>query len=174
VFLADERCVSLENADSNFKALKEELLDHLPMPVARVYTLNPVLDPAQAAIEYEASLRACCGDGAWPELDLMLLGMGEDGHTCSLFPGHPLLTTTGSDWIAPIYDSPKAPPERITFTLPAVNSSKGICFVCTGAGKQGALRDIFGPSPSLPAGLVSSVSSVEFFVDETAAASLES
>jgi 6-phosphogluconolactonase len=104
-------------------------------------------------------------------LDLTLLGMGEDGHTCSLFPGHVLLKATGSAWIAPIIDSPKPPAERITLTLSAVNSSKRVCFVCTGAGKQEALKNIFGPSPTLPAGMVSSDSGAEFFVDEAAAGS---
>lgn len=76
----------------------------------------------QAAAAYESAIRASVPDGAF---DLLLLGMGPDGHCCSLFPGHPLLQEQ-TKWIAPITDSPKPPPQRITMTLPLIKRAKSV------------------------------------------------
>lgn len=92
-----------------------------------------------------------------PVFDLLLLGCGPDGHTCSLFPGHELLNETDA-WVAPIEDSPKPPPKRITLTLPVVTHGLRIAFVATGEGKKDMLREIFDTQDGakLPCALVNS------------------
>jgi len=107
-----------------------------------------------------------------PVFDLLLLGCGPDGHTCSLFPDHELLRETDS-WVAPISDSPKPPPKRITLTLPVVTHGLRIAFVATGEGKRDALRQIFDTEEgrSLPCGLVNvgGAEKVSWFTDTKAA-----
>lgn len=88
-----------------------------------------------------------------PIFDLLLLGCGPDGHTCSLFPGHELLRETAA-WVAPIEDSPKPPPKRITLTLPVVTHGVRIAFVATGGGKKDIMKQIFDGGNGLPCALV--------------------
>ena len=98
IFFADERCVPLDHDDSNFKACEQALFGKVPIPAANLHPLQhepaDIGNPQPAAARYEAELRTVfpdVGADALPELDLILLGMGPDGHTASLFPGHPLL-----------------------------------------------------------------------------------
>jgi 6-phosphogluconolactonase len=105
----------------------------------------------------------------------MLLGMGEDGHTASLFPNHHLLTET-QRWVAPIFDAPKPPPERITLTLPLLNNARQVAFITAGTGKAEVLPHILEARTSaspLPARLVRpTAGDLHWFVDEAAAAQL--
>jgi len=104
-----------------------------------------------------------------PIFDLLLLGCGPDGHTCSLFPGHELLRETAA-WVAPIEDSPKPPPKRITLTLPVVTHGVKIAFVATGAGKKEIMKQIFEGGNGLPCSLVNEGGSdrVSWFTDTAA------
>lgn len=139
VFFADERIVPLDHEDSNYAACAKAFLDAVPIPKANIHTLNTELfvqqtktDPTgeykdkdeaenealEVADDYEQQLVQTFASGnsaRYPTFDLILLGMGPDGHTCSLFPGHELLSEN-SRWIAEINDSPKPPSRRITFT----------------------------------------------------------
>jgi 6-phosphogluconolactonase len=137
-----------------------------------------LLDDAQEVADaYEQELvRAFAAKDSvrLPVFDLMLLGTGPDGHTCSLFPGHELLREADA-WVAPIEDAPKPPPRRITLTLPVVTHAVRVAFVVTGAAKQPALRQAFGADGAqrrqVPCGLVNAAGAerVSWFVDEAAA-----
>lgn len=176
VFWADERCVPLDHEDSNYLLLKKELLDKVSIPAENIHTINPSFgkDAAKAAEEYQEQLKSYFKD--LPSFDLVLLGMGPDGHCCSLFPGHPLLNEF-EKWVAPITDSPKPPPERITLTYPVLNNAKAVAFVTAGEGKQDMLQSILEqPELQLPCQRVQPRNNapVYWFVDNAAAGKLKS
>ena len=171
VLFADERLVELDDKESNHSVVQKHFLSKFPtLPASNVHALNTALlsSPAEAAADYQRQLLAATGDGT---IDLVLLGMGPDGHTCSLFPNHPLLNEREL-LVASITDSPKPPPQRITLTLPAVNKARHAVFVLQGDEKAQSLHDALEvPDKGLPAGRVESVNTA-FFVDEKAAAKL--
>ncbi|KAH6627848.1 glucosamine-6-phosphate isomerases/6-phosphogluconolactonase-domain-containing protein [Chaetomium tenue] len=176
IFFADERAVPLDHADSNYALLKAELLDKLPAdaPQPKVHPIDAsVLDDAQElADRYEQELVASFASRdsvRLPIFDLLLLGCGPDGHTCSLFPGHELLRET-SAWVAPIEDSPKPPPRRVTLTLPVVTHAVRVAFVATGGGKKEVMKEIFEAGNGLPCALVNEGCGdrCSWFVDDAA------
>lgn len=177
VFFADERCVPLTDSESNYRLAAETLFNHVDIPPTQIYPINEALSPAQAAADYQANLHRVFSNATpFPRFDLILLGMGEDGHTASLFPGHPLLNETEC-WVAEILNSPKPPPERLTLTLPVINNARHVAFVATGAGKADILPQILEDKPlsdtSLPAQRVQPVNGkLHWFVDEAAAVKL--
>ncbi|KAI1648450.1 nagb/rpia/CoA transferase-like protein [Daldinia loculata] len=160
IFFADERAVPLDHEDSNYGLVKKELLDKIPTELGQP-TIHPIdtqyLDDTQElADQYEKILVNSFAKGdsvKLPIFDLLLLGCGPDGHTCSLFPGHPLLRETDA-WVAPIDDSPKPPPRRITLTLPVVTHAVKVAFVATGAEKKKIMKEIFEQGNGLPCALV--------------------
>ena len=106
-----------------------------------------------------------------PSFDLLLLGMGPDGHTASLFPGHKLLSVTDR-LIAYINDSPKPPPQRITMTYPLINNARHSVFAVCGKGKADIIRKIFSEDEDLPAGRVKALEKVHWLLDENSASEL--
>lgn len=175
IFFADERAVPLDHADSNYALLKAELLDKLPadaQPAVKPIDVTHLDDTQELADQYEKTLVASFASRdsvRLPIFDLLLLGCGPDGHTCSLFPGHELLRETDA-WVAPIEDSPKPPPRRITLTLPVVSVAVRVAFVATGAGKKDIMREIFDATSGLPCTLVNEAvgERCSWFVDEPA------
>ena len=170
VFWADERCVSLTDPDSNYRLTREYLFDHVEIPPTQIVPINDTLDPATAAANYQKKLAQVFAplSGQLPRFDLILLGMGEDGHTASLFPNHPLLREK-ERWVTPIFDSPKPPPERITLTLPVINQARQVVFIAAGAGKAEALSAIIKGNSDLPAALVQPTNGeLHWFVDDAA------
>jgi len=160
IFFADERAVPLDHEDSNYGLVKKELLDKIPaalgQPIVHPIDTQHLDDTQELADQYEKILVNSFAKGdsvKLPIFDLLLLGTGLDGHTCSLFPGHPLLRETDA-WVAPIEDSPKPPPRRITLTLPVVTHSVRLAFVATGAGKKDIMKQIFEDGNGLPCALV--------------------
>lgn len=184
IFFADERSVPLDHEDSNYKLLKDELLDKIPQSMGKpqVHTIDTGLleDTQELADSYEGQLVqtfAAKDSVKVPIFDLLLLGCGPDGHTCSLFPGHELLRETVG-WILPIEDSPKPPAKRITLSLPVVHAATKIGFVATGEGKQDVLQQIFDTDEgrSLPCGLVNEGGGdkVSWFTDAAATSKVAS
>jgi len=180
IFFADERAVPLDHKDSNYKLLKDELLDKIPTSMGKptVFTIDTkhLDDVQELADQYEKSLVkvfAAKDSVKHPMFDLLLLGMGPDGHTCSLFPGHPLLRETDG-WVLPISDSPKPPSKRVTLALPVVIAACKIAYVATGEGKKDIMHKIFDTDDghSLPCGLVNDggQDKVSWFSDNAATA----
>jgi 6-phosphogluconolactonase len=153
---SDERAVPPGDPASNFRMAFESLLGHVPIDPARVHRLKGEVEPAQAASEYERELRAAFGvsAGEIPRFDLVLLGLGADGHTASLFPGTPAVTVRERLVVA--NDVPAMRAVRLTFTLPLINRARRVAFLVSGAEKAPILaRVLEGPRGALPAQLVS-------------------
>lgn len=153
VFLADERFLPLDHPDSNFRMVRETLVDPLEglLPEANLHPM-PTEGTAEASAErYAAELRQFFGD-APPRFDLIVLGMGPDGHTASLFPGH---SHPQDRWVLPVHNSPKPPSDRLSLSLELINQARNALFLVTGADKAEALADLRQPAgPVLPAGTV--------------------
>tara|TARA_B110000208_G_scaffold174752_1_gene219708 strand:- start:3452 stop:4174 length:723 start_codon:yes stop_codon:yes gene_type:complete len=174
VLFADERCVPLDDADSNFKACWEGWLAAAGVPRDQVLSIDPdaaATSAEAAAAAYEAALETALGGDEGGLFDVALLGMGPDGHTCSLFPGHALLEES-SRLVAFIENSPKLPPRRITLTYPALRRARAVFFVAAGSSKREAL-DAIRAGEELPAARVvpADGGAVAWFVDEAAAGS---
>ena len=177
IFWADERCVPLTDPDSNYRLAQEQIFNQVKIPPAQIYAINDTLKPETIATAYQATLAQVLqpAPGEYPRFDLILLGLGEDGHTASLFPDHPLLKET-ERWVLPIFDSPKPPPERITLSLPVINNAHHVAFLATGAGKADILSQILEPQPTAslpPAGRIQpDDGQLTWFLDDQAAAKL--
>ena len=145
VFFGDERSVPPSDPESNYRMANESLLSRVPIPRQNVFRVAAELPPEHAAQEYENSLREFfqLAPNALPRFDLVLLGMGEDGHTASLFPGSPALTESSrlvvSNWIE------KFKTYRITFTFPVLNAAAEVLFLISGVQKAAVLREVFAP-----------------------------
>ncbi len=145
VYWSDERDVPHDDEQSNYRMARESLLDHVavhpecvhPMPTSRS-------EPGQAAAEYEHTLRSRF-DSEWPRFDLALLGVGDDGHTASLFPRAPALDET-TRWVVAT-TAPSEPRGRLTLTLPALTHAMAIFMVVAGRSKADALRCVLGGRP---------------------------
>lgn len=133
VFWGDERCVGPDHPDSNARMARETLLDHVPIPPAQVHPIDGTLPPAEAAAEYAKVL------GGVP-LDVVLLGMGGDGHTASLFPGAAL--PGGSEAPVLATSSPFPPPDRISVSLGTINAAGRVLFLVTGGNKARGIRRV--------------------------------
>lgn len=139
-FFCDERYVPEDDKDSTYWAYKTQLLTQVPNVLeCQFFKANTTLGLDECAADYEKRIIAEFGTSC-PEFDLLLLGMGPDGHTCSLFPEQPASLTESRRLIIPIRDSPKPPPNRITFTLPLINSAKEVVFVVTGESKANVVK----------------------------------
>ena len=176
VFFGDERAVPADHADSNFRMANESLLARVPLPERNVHRIEGLGDAAANASDYESELRGLFGDDAeWPRLDLVLLGMGDDGHTASLFPGTAALDERRA-WVAANWVE-KLGAWRVTLTAPAINAARHVLFLAGGAGKAERLREVLQGErdPSrLPSQLIRPHDgTLEWFVDRAAASRLE-
>ncbi len=152
VFWGDERWVPPRHPDSNQGAARRAFLGKVPVPRANVHPF-PVHagSPAAAARSYERTLRRFFGPGRWPRFDLVILGLGEDGHTASLFPGSPG-PAEKTRWAAAVDNAPKPPRRRLTLTLPVLNNARHVMFLASGASKKHVLRRVLRPTENaLPA-----------------------
>lgn len=172
VFFGDERTVPPDDEDSNYRMALEALLDHVP--VGSAHRMRGELPPDEAAASYEEELEGFFGERP-PVLDLVMLGIGEDGHTASLFPETPALGVT--DRLAFANPVDKMETTRLTLTVPVLNASREVRFLVAGAGKADALAEILegeaDPS-AYPATLVRPPGGPTWMLDRDAASSLRS
>lgn len=170
IWFGDERCVPPDHADSNMRLAREKLLSRLELPDGSLHRMRGEDDPDAAARAYEAELLDATDGGA---IDLVHLGMGPDGHVCSLFPGHALLQEK-ERLVAAIHDSPKPPAARITLTLPCLAKAKRALFLVLGESKADAVRAaIEDPASTLPAALVHRMGHATWLLDRAAASKIE-
>ena len=154
VFWGDERCVPLSDSRSNARQAQAAWLDRVPIPADQLHPLDCAPDPAAAARQYEAKLREFFA-GQPPRLDLVLLGLGDDGHTASLFPGTAVLKES-ERWAAAVSVA-GADLYRVTLTAPLINQAAVVAFLVAGGAKAGVLRQVLhGPRDPvrLPAQLI--------------------
>jgi 6-phosphogluconolactonase len=144
IFLGDERAVPVDDPRSNLGMARRTMLDGLPIPPENIFAVHTQLPPAQAATEYEKRIRDFFGL-AEPRFDLVLLGLGDDGHTASLFPGKPaahetlkLVTSSPPGTLPP-------PVDRITFTFPLINLARLAVFMMAGAKKKAVVKQLLSP-----------------------------
>lgn len=170
-FFGDERHVPPDHPESNYRMVDEAMFSRVPVPAANIHRIpaeNPVADAAANA--YESDLRRFFGE-AIPVFDVILLGLGEDGHTASLFPHSPALNETERLVVAPYVE--KLNSYRITLTLPVLNNGKSVIFLVTGASKARALREVIFSNKQTnlyPAQAISPTSgAVSWLVDKAAA-----
>jgi 6-phosphogluconolactonase len=175
VFFGDERQVPAEHPDSNFRMASEALLSRVPVPARNVHRIEGRGDAAANASLYEDELRGFFGEADWPRFDLVMLGMGDDGHTASLFPGTPALSE-GRAWVV-ANRVEKLGAWRVTLTAPAINAARHVLFTVNGAGKAARLREVLRGERDparLPSQLIRPADgALEWFVDKAAAAQLE-
>jgi 6-phosphogluconolactonase len=169
----DERFLPAGHPDRNETQAREALLDALPLDPARVHPMAPSDGPdgddAKAGAARYAAELAAAGEGRLPRFDVLMLGVGEDGHVASIFPGHPVGQATGST--AAVHDSPKPPPTRITLTMPTIRSADEVWLVAAGPDKAEAVgRAIEGAD--LPAGAATGSRRTLWLLDRAAAANL--
>jgi 6-phosphogluconolactonase len=174
VFYSDERAVPLDDPDSNHLACTTHLYSKVPIPPANIHTIDVKYldDMEELADTYEKELIqefAQKDSARFPVFDLIMLGMGPDGHTASLFPGHELLKENDR-WVAPIEDSPKPPMKRITLTLPVINHALRVAFVAAGKEKVDMIsRIIDHPEQGLPSSLVRPANGTLYWFSDDAA-----
>jgi 6-phosphogluconolactonase len=169
-FWGDERFVPHDHPDSNYRMVREALFSSVPVPEDNIHAIPTAkLTPEQAAIAYEAALKEFYGadtlDPKQPLFDVTLLGIGEDGHTASLFPGQPALRERRR-WTAAVVGVRSEP--RITLTYSALDSSSHVAFLATGKGKREAVAHAIAGDRETPAALVRPVGHLHWFIDQAA------
>ena len=173
IFWGDERCVDPDDPRSNALMSREALLRHVPVPAGQVHPMDCRPSPREAARRYEALLQSFFAGGE-PRFDLILLGLGENGHTASLFPGAPVLTEAVR-WVAEVYVA-EQDLHRLTLTAVLINQAKVIVFLVTGAAKAKVLNAVLhGPyePDRLPAQLIRPAGGeLLWLVEQTAASEL--
>uniref|UniRef100_A0AC34QS13 6-phosphogluconolactonase n=1 Tax=Panagrolaimus sp. JU765 TaxID=591449 RepID=A0AC34QS13_9BILA len=174
LFCVDERLVPLNSDESNTGSYLQILTDEFKN---KFIPIKDFTDAKKAADDFENRLREWKVEetsNGLPKFDFLFLGLGPDGHTCSLFPNHPLLNYSGPSWIVPIEDSPKPPPRRITITLPVCNAAKQVVFIATGSGKAELVKKlILEKDDSFPAGMVKPETPIKWFLDPEAGQHLD-
>lgn len=178
LFWGDERCLPADHPESNYRIARVSWLERAPIPAGNIHPIQGEMQPARAAEAYEAELRRFFGPGKNPEFDLIFLGLGEDGHTASLFPGDPALREP-ERWVTPVEHrlGPAPLVDRVTFTPSLINRARQVIFLVTGAAKAGIVARVLKGSyqpQALPAQLIRPHSGrLVWMLDAAAASGLE-
>lgn len=151
-FWADERCVPPDHPDSNYLLAHEALFAPLGIAAGRIHRIPGENGPVAAAAAASAELRAVSGIAGetLPVLDLVLLGMGEDGHVASLFPGDDAAFADAHSLFRPVHNSPKPPPQRVTLGQAVITAAREVWVVVTGEGKEAPLREALSGTGTHP------------------------
>jgi 6-phosphogluconolactonase len=169
-YWGDERFVPHDHPESNYRMAREAMLDEAPVPTENIHPIPTNGTPEEAAREYERTLQRAYGastlDPSRPLFDIMLLGLGADGHTASLLPGDPALEER-ERWVVPV--SHGRPEVRITLTLPVIDSSRHVAFLVAGRSKAAAMAAVGAGDTRLPAARVRPAGELVWFVDRAAA-----
>ncbi|MBI4938613.1 MAG: 6-phosphogluconolactonase [Nitrosomonadales bacterium] len=161
VYFGDERCLPPDHAERNSRMAAQAWLDHVAIPPGQVHPI-PAERGAQAAAEAYARMLAGIG-----QFDLVLLGLGEDGHTASLFPGHDLGNAPGAPAAIAVLDAPKPPPQRVSLGARRLSAARQVLFLVTGAAKQQAIR-AWRNGANIPAAAIAPASGVEIYLEASA------
>lgn len=174
IFFGDDRHVAFTHDDSNYRMTDEILLEHIDLPTANMHPIPSEATTEEDAATYQATLQELYGSGTLregkPLFDVVMLGMGPDGHTASLFPRQPILQER-TKWVAACTPD-NAPHDRVSLTYPAIHSSRSVVFLIEGAGKAEMLARVRSGEESLPASHITSEGEVVFLVDKAAAGEL--
>ena len=174
IFFGDERCVPPDHSESNYRMANEALISRVSIPPPNVHRINGLGDAVANASLYEDELRTFFNPASWPRFDLVLLGMGDDGHTASLFPGTKALAERQA-WVAANWVE-KFSTFRITLTAPAINHAANIVFLVSGTSKAERLSEVLRGArdpTKLPSQLIQPErGSLEWLVDKAAASQL--
>lgn len=170
LFWGDERAVPAEHPDSNYGWARRLWLDHVPVDPARIHPWPTDREPAEAAQAYADTLRRVFGADDWPRFDLVVLGLGADGHTASLFPGSPALDAPG--WTVAV--AVPGHGVRLSLTLPVLTAARRVLFLVAGEAKRKAVRRVLAPLPGEPPTVAGRVEAetVDWVLDPQAAADL--
>jgi 6-phosphogluconolactonase len=172
VFWADERCVPPDDPNSNYRLAHDTLIAHVPIPPENIHRMRGELEPEVAARSYDRELQdVYCGPR--PRFDLVLLGLGRDGHTASLFPGSSALLETEQLAVAVQATYEDRPADRLTLTLPTIKTARQVLFLVAGEDKAEIVRAVLeGPSDQFPAQEIQPTAGRLVWLLDTAAASL--
>lgn len=172
LFWGDDRFVAWDDQNSNYGMARDAMIAHVPIPSENVHGIPFHSTPQTAAAEYERTLKSYYGadafDPARPLFDVVLLGLGPDGHTASLFPGKPALDEK-AHWVTGVAEPGLAPfVPRVTLTYTALESARSVAFVAAGVDKTAMMRRVLSGDQSLPSARVSPVGELVWFVDRAA------
>lgn len=178
IFWGDERLVPPGDSGSNYRQARELLLSQVPVPDSQVYRVRGELPAPDAVENYAGLLRAAAAsEQAWPRFDLVLLGLGADGHTASLFPGSAALQEQTKPVVAVTAEYAGRPAQRITLTPPVFNDARRVLFLVTGADKAATLAAVLNAPKNVqkwPAQAIQPVAgAITWYVDRLAAARLD-
>jgi len=158
IYYGDERCLPVDHADRNSLMAQQAFLEKVAIPDAQIFTIPAELGPEQAAKKYQQIIAS-----ALP-FDMVLLGMGEDGHTASLFPGH---QHNEEELAHTVYNSPKPPPERVSISAKALSNTRHLIFLITGTNKQEAVKN-WRSGQDLPVATIIPENPIDIYIDREA------
>jgi 6-phosphogluconolactonase len=158
IWFGDERCLPPDAAERNSRMAADAWLDHVSIPAAQVHAIPAELGASTAATAYARTL------AGRDDFDLVLLGLGEDGHTASLFPGHDMGATSAAPDALAVFDAPKPPPERVSLSARRLSATRELVFLVSGEGKRQAVAD-WRAGVAIPAAAIAPACGADILLD---------